>query len=112
MRVAGALGVAGAIVSIVSGIANQRAPRASVHFATPAFYAVCAFLLLAAAGTIALRKIAAVAFTAPLAAVGLWCVGAVILEGPAAAIALNLLLTLPMLTAPAFVVYWNWRCLR
>jgi hypothetical protein len=99
-------------VAVVDGIANQRAPLASVHFATPLFYVGCAFFLLSAAGTIALLRVAAVAFAAPLVLAGIWSVGAVLVRASWAAVVGNVLITLPLLCSPAFVIYRNWRCLR
>lgn len=112
VRIVGVLGMIAAGVAVVDGIANQRAPLASVHFATPLFYVVSAFFLLSAAGTVALQRVAAVGFAVPLVLVGIWAVGEVLVRASWEAVAGNLLITLPLLCAPAFVIYRNWQCLR
>jgi hypothetical protein len=110
LRVLGILGVLGGLAGIWAGVMNALQPERlrDIRMIIP----VCAYFVATGIGTALLRKIPAVLLAAPLLIAGIWTVAGVLLDGDVKAFLGNLVLTLPMLAAPAFVVYRYWKCFR
>jgi hypothetical protein len=99
-----------ALAAILLGIANARVhqPARDVTVLIPCGI----YFLIASVGTMMFRKVAAILVAVPLVLIGASAVVASIRGGPLVAIVLNLLLTGPLFSAPAVILYRNWRCLR
>jgi len=110
LRIMGSLGVFVSALGLAGGIANVMNRHAAVHLTI--LIPTSVYFLAMSIGTIVLNRFAAVLLVAPIAAVGMFGIGRVLIEGPLAAIALNLILVAPFVIAPAIVVYRNWSCLR
>ena len=103
VRVVGVLAALAAVAAIAGGIANAMTPNAArdVRLLIP----VGLYFLAASLGTILLHKAAALLLVVPLATAGLYIVIQVAIQGPVGAFVGNLILTVPLLCGPAFVVY-------
>ncbi|HEX8151949.1 MAG TPA: hypothetical protein VF698_02435 [Thermoanaerobaculia bacterium] len=110
MRIIGALGVVLGLCAVAAGVANLRAvnPARDIHL----FIVIGAYLLVASGATIALRKVGALLLVVPLAVLGIAAVIGSAIQGPVVAVILNLVITVPLLCSPAYIVWRNRRALR
>lgn len=110
VRIIGMFGAALGVFGMTAGVANLIAvsPARDLRI----FVVVGAYLLIVSAGTIALRRVAAVLLVVPLAGIGVAALVGSATGGPFVAVILNALITVPLLCGPAYVVWRNRHALR
>jgi uncharacterized membrane protein len=109
VRVIGVLGAVLGVCAVAAGVEYLRAVSPARDIC---IFVIGAYLLAASGATIALRKVGALLLVVPLAALGMAAVIGSATQGPVVAVILNLLITAPLLCAPAYVVWRNRRALR
>lgn len=111
IRIVGALGCVLGVVALIAGLANAASANADRDIR--ALIVIGVYIVLASIATIALRKIGAVLLVVPLAVAGIaTVVGSAWRGGPAIAVVLNAVVSLPLLCSPAIIVWRHRRSLR
>jgi hypothetical protein len=110
LRMSGMLTCIGGVFAVLAGVVNavHRPIVRDVRFLIP----VGAYFIIVGAGTVFLRRIAAVLLAVPLAALGIISIVASIRSGSVGAIILNLLISGGLMCAPAVIINRNWVELR
>ena|ERR1700682_287720 len=109
VRIVAGFCAVGALIGIATGMAN---PSLHTGRKLTVLMIIGVYFLITSIGTMRLRKLAAVLLVSPLALAGIAVVVVTCVEGPWAAFWLNLILSLPLLCAPAIVIYVNRRCMH